>query len=1153
MSHPRLHLGAVLTLALALLPLPAADLVGSIDAVSSGAAYTRTAAANGQTVYIDRTYALSGLPAGLSGATLIRTRNDDDGVTANPHLRFTLTAAADVQVAWSTAATATASWMGGWVDSGVTVSAGGGGSYRLYRKAFAGGQVALGGNERGTTGASSCYFVIVSPAAAGAAMPRFTGSDATLVSRHDGGQRWAVGVQEHALFRPTRNPAHTQNRDGTPGATFNHAMMLAFWRNRFWVSYHGSPSEGTEVPVPVYLCWSDDGRDWSKADVLFPAPRIGTVNAYSHQRNGFYRASDGRLLAFTFMGDRKPNDAVGGFARLVREIKGPGDYGPIWAVRYNQGYSAANTPWQPYASSTDSGLKSAIAEAVGDALWREDWNEEDPAKDLYLFPGTNGSAFEGKAFAWYRLPDQRVVGMWKGSWLTVSSGATWGAGQVLAPVQDHARFGNFYNTAKQWCERAENAGQYAMFLTMGVHRPATGMYAARSPLAVLTSADGLNFNERGIISGDNHPQWYPNPGTSSPRPHEDNKDGGPSYVRGLEAWDRRPSGDSLWVTYSVTKEPIYVAEVPTPVRYGVSTQVQDGFTDMAVGGRVTDWNIRDAGWCPVRVVEVAGNRRLRLADRDPYDYAKAFRVFPEMARPQVSFTIIPAQHTHGTCEVELVNHAGLRPVALKFDADGKLKRRHAAGWTDVAAYTANQSCRVVISLDLPQQRWSATFNGAAVATDAPLFQVAPTVERLELRTGAWRLDDWSRVKGYNDYPKDMLPGADDPVSEAVFDVDDVATTTLGNHTSWRIMPIGDSITVGQSPGGYRLPLQTLLKHAGYRYDFVGSQTPLNQPSGFDPDHEGYSGAKSDAIDAAVTPHLGTHQAAVYLVHVGTNDITAGEGGLLPARVRTLLDHLYAATPAARVLLARIIATRGEYAAPGSTRAQQTDAWNAAVTALVADYRGRGFAITAVDQHAALGASDFPVDDAFHPNEGGYAKMAQTWFAALSPLLVGEPGAPPVDATPPATPAAPLAAGITGQTVVLSGHSEPGAGISIRDHGVQIASATVDGGGAWSVSVTLAPGDHRLTVVAVDAAGNASAPSPALDLTVPAPAGGAPAPAAQDGGGSACGVGGGLAVLALAGVQVLLRLGFASAARPERRAAQSARPAPGDRCVGATGG
>jgi hypothetical protein len=188
---------ALLTLVV-LLPLSAVDLVSSIDAVSSGEVYSRTTAANGQMVYIDRAYTLSGLPPDISGGTLIRTRNDDDAVTANPHLRFTLSTAAEVHVAWSTAATATASWMGGWSNTGVMVSAGGGGSYRLYRKSFAAGQVALGGNERGTTGATSAYFVIVATTFSSATSPRFTGSDATLVSRHDAGQRWAVGVPSHA-------------------------------------------------------------------------------------------------------------------------------------------------------------------------------------------------------------------------------------------------------------------------------------------------------------------------------------------------------------------------------------------------------------------------------------------------------------------------------------------------------------------------------------------------------------------------------------------------------------------------------------------------------------------------------------------------------------------------------------------------------------------------------------------------------------------------------------------------------------------------------------------------------------------------------------------------------------------------------------------
>ncbi|MHC4146440.1 MAG: hypothetical protein ACYSUD_16860, partial [Planctomycetota bacterium] len=55
----------------------------------------------------------------------------------------------------------------------------------------------------------------------------------------------------------------------------------------------------------------------------------------------------------------------------------------------------------------------------------------------------------------------------------------------------------------------------------------------------------------------------------------------------------------------------------------------------------------------------------------------------------------------------------------------------------------------------------------------------PTVERIEFRTGAYRLTDYSRygsgengcLKGGGD-----LPGADDPVANAAFDIDDFQTS-----------------------------------------------------------------------------------------------------------------------------------------------------------------------------------------------------------------------------------------------------------------------------------------------------------------------------------------------------------------------------------------
>ena len=68
--------------------------------------------------------------------------------------------------------------------------------------------------------------------------------------------------------------------------------------------------------------------------------------------------------------------------------------------------------------------------------------------------------------------------------------------------------------------------------------------------------------------------------------------------------------------------------------------------------------------------------------------------------------------------------------------------------------------------------------------------------------------------------------------------------------SLRIMPLGDSITQGaksENTAGYRGPLWTLLKEAGYNVDYVGSSTATpGTVSGMDTDHEGHGGWRLDA-------------------------------------------------------------------------------------------------------------------------------------------------------------------------------------------------------------------------------------------------------------------------------------------------------------------
>ncbi|WP_454055924.1 Ig-like domain-containing protein [Cupriavidus sp. Marseille-Q8015] len=67
---------------------------------------------------------------------------------------------------------------------------------------------------------------------------------------------------------------------------------------------------------------------------------------------------------------------------------------------------------------------------------------------------------------------------------------------------------------------------------------------------------------------------------------------------------------------------------------------------------------------------------------------------------------------------------------------------------------------------------------------------------------------------------------------------------------------------------------------------------------------------------------------------------------------------------------------------------------------------------------------------------------------------------------------------------FSGKAEPGSKVEILDNGVKIGEVTVGDDGTWSFSppATLADGDHSMTVVVVDPAGNASAPTAPISFT-----------------------------------------------------------------------
>lgn len=190
----------------------------------------------------------------------------------------------------------------------------------------------------------------------------------------------------------------------------------------------------------------------------------------------------------------------------------------------------------------------------------------------------------------------------------------------------------------------------------------------------------------------------------------------------------------------------------------------------------------------------------------------------------------------------------------------------------------------------------------------------------------------------------------------------------------KIMPLGDSITVGETDinyGGYRNLLGTLLAEDGYIIDFVGSQrSPQIVIS--DPDHEGHSGWSIPNLQNGIDSEgwLETYQPDIILLHIGSNDIRHGHLSDAPGNLSALLDDILARLPETYIIVAQIIPFSS-----GSTRGHNII--NDAIPGIVAS---KGPRVSMADMQNILTPGDYV--DSYHLNAGGYDKMARAWESAI---------------------------------------------------------------------------------------------------------------------------------------------------------------------------
>jgi lysophospholipase L1-like esterase len=203
-----------------------------------------------------------------------------------------------------------------------------------------------------------------------------------------------------------------------------------------------------------------------------------------------------------------------------------------------------------------------------------------------------------------------------------------------------------------------------------------------------------------------------------------------------------------------------------------------------------------------------------------------------------------------------------------------------------------------------------------------------------------------------------------------------------NGSPCKILPLGDSITHGarsSDDAGYRSQLFKLIVAANQNVTFTGSLTNgptqvLGQP--FPRMHEGHSGWTISQISSVVPSPALDGKPNIILLHIGTNDIGSRDPAAMAMRLDTLVEKIAQNAPDALIVLAQITTAR--------TDNDIRDAYNAKIPGIVQSHAGKGQHIIGVDVNKLpmAGLSS----DGVHPNDEGYAFMADIWYAAIKDLL-----------------------------------------------------------------------------------------------------------------------------------------------------------------------
>ena len=597
-------------------------------------------------------------------------------------------------------------------------------------------------------------------------LPHYIGNIHPNCDYHHGQIFPAKGVKCYQVVRANRD--HNECSDNTD-YTYKHAPDIAYFHNKFYVHYLCNPEdEHTGAGISV-LATSSNGVDWVDFQISFPPYLMkecaitdykgifhqfdGTTYAFMHQKMSFFKSSDGRMLLLGFYGwlpeKWMTNWDNYGIGRVVREIYTDGTLGDIYFIRVNKqaGWRDEDLNYPSYQECKDANFVLACSELLSNKLYVQQWAEENGDIDELIqikHPVTGGT---NQAFCWYHINELTIIGLWKHSIVSRSDdgGISW------LPVTKSPSL--VMSGQKVWgCKTSDE--RYAM-----VYDP-TLETQHRYSLCVTTSDDGYAFDEMLLVHGEVPPMRYKGFW----------KDLGPQYMRGIAEGLELPD-DNLWVTYSVNKEDIWIAQIPVPIIGIENSEIDENFLEITT---LDNWNLYCPKWARAERVKQGNEYFLHIEDREPYDYCKVERIFHSGIKKELSFTIVPNQNNDGALYIEICNDKAQIATRLIFKADGNLYARTVAE-INVMKYESKVLYDITLLIDCEKFSYQIEVNNEIIcgtdgkAKEWPFMMAVNHISRFILRTGPLR-SQFMLDYDPDNLPSELLPGSEQPLPTVSFDL-----------------------------------------------------------------------------------------------------------------------------------------------------------------------------------------------------------------------------------------------------------------------------------------------------------------------------------------------------------------------------------------------